>query len=85
MHLSPHVILRKTYVKHDTPLFDGILEAAEPSSPDATLRQYRTVWYIIFVLVHKMMNVCAAADADRGWAVNERSALIQSRRSCFDR
>ena len=57
-------------LENDITLFDGILDAMEQSSPDAS----------IFVLVHKM-DLYLEEDRDR--AFNERSALIQSRSQQF--
>lgn len=53
-------------LENDITLFDGILEAMEQNSPDAS----------IFVLVHKMDLV---SEEDRDRAFQERSQLIQSR------
>ena len=57
-------------LENDITLFDGILDAMEQSSPDAS----------IFVLIHKMDLY---AEVDRERAFNERSALIQSRSQQF--
>lgn len=51
---------------NDLSLFDGVLEALEQNSSDAS----------IFVLIHKM-DLVTAEDRER--AFNERGALIQSR------
>jgi Ras-related GTP-binding protein A/B len=53
-------------LEHDITLFDGILEAMEQNSPDAS----------IFILIHKMDLV---AEEDRERAFQERSALIKGR------
>ena len=57
-------------LENDISLFDGILEAMEQGSPDAS----------IFVLIHKMDLV---AEEDRERAFSERQALIQSRSTIF--
>lgn len=53
-------------LENDIVLFDGILEAMEQNSPDAS----------IFILIHKMDLI---AEEDRDRAFMERAALIQSR------
>jgi Ras-related GTP-binding protein A/B len=53
-------------LENDITLFDGIMEAMEQNSPDAS----------IFILIHKMDLV---AEEDRERAFEERSALIQNR------
>ena len=53
-------------LENDITLFDGILEAMEQNSPDAS----------IFILIHKMDLV---SEEDRERAFLERSNLIQSR------
>ena len=53
-------------LENDITLFDGILEAMEQNSPDAS----------IFILIHKMDLV---SEEDRERAFAERSNLIQSR------
>lgn len=57
-------------LENDISLFDGILDAMEQSSPDAS----------IFVLIHKMDLY---NEAEREKAFTERAALIQSRSSQF--
>lgn len=57
-------------LENDIALFDGILEAMEQNSPDAS----------IFILIHKMDLV---SEEDRERAFAERSALIQSRSQQF--
>lgn len=57
-------------IANDIALFDGVLDAMEQSSPDAS----------IFVLVHKMDLYL---EEDRQRAFTERSALIQSRSNQF--
>lgn len=52
--------------ENDIALFDGILEAMEQNSPDAS----------IFILIHKMDLV---NEEDREKAFNERSQVIQNR------
>ncbi len=57
-------------IENDITYFDGILDAMEQSSPDAS----------IFVLIHKMDLY---HEEDRERAFNERAALIQSRSQQF--
>jgi Ras-related GTP-binding protein A/B len=57
-------------LENDITLFDGILEALEQNSPDAS----------IFILIHKMDLV---SEEDRERAFMERSVLIQSRSQQF--
>jgi len=57
-------------LENDITLFDGILEAMEQNSPDAS----------IFILIHKMDLV---SEEDRERAFTERSSLIQSRSQQF--
>ncbi len=57
-------------LENDITLFDGILEAMEQNSPDAS----------IFVLIHKMDLV---GEDERVVAFNERASLIQSRSQQF--
>ena len=57
-------------LENDISLFDGILDAMEQSSPDAS----------IFVLIHKMDLY---TEEDRERAFKERAALIQSRSQQF--
>jgi len=52
--------------ENDITLFDGILEAMEQNSPDAS----------IFILIHKMDLV---NEEDRERAFNERSQVIKNR------
>lgn len=53
-------------LENDINLFDGILEAMEQNSPDAS----------IFILIHKMDLV---SEEDRIRAYRERCELVQSR------
>jgi Ras-related GTP-binding protein A/B len=53
-------------LENDITLFDGIMEAMEQNSPDAS----------VFILIHKMDLV---AEEDRERAFEERAALIQNR------
>ena len=57
-------------LENDITLFDGILEAMEQNSPDAS----------IFILIHKMDLV---SEEERERAFLERSAIIQGRSSQF--
>mmetsp|Transcript_7512 Transcript_7512/g.6733 ORF Transcript_7512/g.6733 Transcript_7512/m.6733 type:complete len:306 (-) Transcript_7512:25-942(-) len=57
-------------LENDISLFDGILEAMEQNSPDAS----------IFALIHKMDLV---NEEDKERAYSERAALIQSRTTQF--
>lgn len=53
-------------LENDIILFDGVLEAMEQNSPDAS----------IFILIHKM-DLVTVEDKERAFL--ERSSLIQSR------
>ncbi len=53
-------------LENDISLFDGVLDAMEQNSPDAS----------IFILIHKM-DLITAEDKERAFL--ERSSLIQSR------